>query len=104
MVKSAVDLLATNKKFKDGVLTGMLLAKKIAKDKKYAKTSGKKLHGGFSFKKMLAVAAGPIGWAWLAKQKGKEEKEKEFQKALEEYTTPSSVTPSSNTPDRKSVV
>lgn len=85
MVKSAMNLLATNKQYKNGLLTGMLLARQIAKDKKIAKAAngGRKIKGGFNFKKALAIAAGPLGWAWLAHHNGK--KAKEVQKKLEKY-------------------
>ncbi len=88
MVKSAVELLATDKKYKDGFLAGMILAKKLATDKKNNTTKGgKKLQGGFSFKKALAIAAGPMGWVWLARHKNDEEM-KEMKKKLEKYEPP----------------
>lgn len=88
MVKSAVELLATDKKYKDGFLAGMILAKKLATDKKNNTTKGgKKLQGGFSFKKALAIAAGPMGWVWLARHKNDEEL-KEMKKKLEKYEPP----------------
>ena len=87
MVKSAVELLATDKKFKNGFLAGMILAKKLATEKKNnAAKGGKKLQGGFSFKKALAIAAGPLGWAWLAHHNSK--KAKEVKKKLEKYEPP----------------
>ena len=87
MVKSAVELLATDKKFKNGFLAGMILAKKLATEKKNnAAMGGKKIRGGFSFKKALAIAAGPLGWAWLAHHNSK--KAKEAEKRLEKYEPP----------------
>ena len=68
-----MNLLATNKHFKNGLLTGMILAKKIEQNKKNARLGGKKIKGGFDFKKALAVAAGPLGWVWLAKHNRDEE-------------------------------
>lgn len=81
MTKSALNLLATNKKYKQGVLTGMLLAKHIEKKKK--------LHGGkgISFKKAMAVAAGPMGWIWLATHRN-DDKIKEMQKKLDKLENP----------------
>lgn len=112
MVKSAMNLLATNKQFKNGLLTGMILAKQIAKDKKkalaiapgelgwagidplpnkkLAAAGGKKIKGGFSFKKALAVAAGPLGWLWLAARHKGDKELKEVQKKLEKYEPPAS--------------
>ena len=88
MVKSAVELLATDKKFKNGFLAGMILAKKIATEKKNATQGGKKIKGGsFSFKKALAIAAGPLGWVWLARHKNDEELNK-VKKKLEKYEPP----------------
>ncbi len=85
MPKSAVNLLATNKQFKNGVITGLLLAKKIKDDNK------RKLKGGkISLKKVLAIAAGPLGWVWLARHKNDDEMN-ELKKKLEKYeSTPSS--------------
>lgn len=88
MVKSAVELLATDKKFKNGFLAGMILAKKLATDKKNNTTKGgKSIRDGFSFKKALAIAAGPLGWVWLARHKNDEELKK-VQKKLEKYEPP----------------
>ena len=88
MVKSAVELLATDKFFKNGFLTGMILAKKLADKKKNSmKKGGKKIQGGFSFKKELAIAAGPLGWVWLARHKNDEELN-EVKKRLEKYEPP----------------
>lgn len=90
MVKSAVELLATDKKFKNGFLAGMILAKKLANDKKNNTTKGgKKIRGksGFSFKKALAIAAGPLGWVWLARHKNDKELKK-VQKKLAKYEPP----------------
>lgn len=80
-----MNLLATNKQYKNGLLTGMLLARQFAKDKKIAKAAngGKKIKGGFNFKKALAIVAGPLGWAWLAHHNNK--KAKEAEKKLEKY-------------------
>lgn len=87
MVKSAMNMLATNKQFKNGLLTGMVLAKKIADDKKAVK-GGKRIKGGaFDFKKVLAVAAGPLGWVWLARHKNDQELE-EMKKQLEKIKPP----------------
>lgn len=89
MVKSAVELLATDKIFKNGFLTGMILAKKLADKKKNGMKKGgkKKIQGGFSFKKALAIAAGPLGWVWLARHKNDEELN-EVKNRLEKYEPP----------------
>lgn len=78
MVKTALDLLATNKNYKNGLLTGMILGKQLTKTKKMKGGSW----GGL--KKALAVAAGPLGWVWLARNKNKEEV-KDLKKRLEVY-------------------
>lgn len=142
MVKSAVELLAKDKKFKDGVLAGMLLAKKLATEKKKNTTRGGKkiaitplekmpeglrrkylktfektleklpqglrqryseilkklpqgvresypqLQGGFDFKKALGIAAGPLGWLWLAARHKSDKELKEVKKRLEKYEPP----------------
>lgn len=85
-----MNLLATNKQFKNGLLTGMILAKKIHQDKKNARMGGKNLKGGFDFKKVLAVAAGPLGWVWLAKH-SKDAEIAKLQKEVEKYNLPPST-------------
>lgn len=77
MVKSPVELLATNKNFHKGVLTGMLIAHKVHKKKKY---SGK----GWSFGDTLGVLAGPAGWIYLTGKKIQEAKEKKKEKKKQE--------------------
>ena len=56
MVKSSLDLLATNKNYKKGFLAGVLAGKKMYKHH---------LKGGFDFKRGLAILAGPLGWMYL---------------------------------------
>ena len=83
-----MNMLATNKQFKNGLLTGMILAKQIHNEKKM--TGGRKVNkknNGMTFKKVLAIAAGPLGWVWLARHKSDEEV-KELQKKLEKYESP----------------
>lgn len=78
MVKTGIQKVATNKSFKKGVLTGLLLARKINRNKKKMKG------GGINIKKALAIAAGPLGWVWLARN-GREAEVKELQKRLAKY-------------------
>lgn len=60
MTKSSLGALANNDSFKHGVLTGMVLTKHMAKRKKLKGS-------GISFKRVLGMLAGPVGWALLAK-------------------------------------
>lgn len=60
MTKSSLATLANNDSFKHGVLTGMVLTKHMAKRKKMKGS-------GISFKRVLGMLAGPVGWAILAK-------------------------------------
>lgn len=60
MTKSSLGALANNDSFKHGVLTGMVLTKHMAKRKKLKGS-------GISFKRVLGMLAGPVGWAILAK-------------------------------------
>ena len=78
MVKSALDLLATNKNYRTGVATGMMLAKTISKSKK--------MKGGKSFgwKQAIALLMGPFGWTWLAKH-ANDDQIASLQKRLETY-------------------
>lgn len=77
MPKSSVDLLQTNKNFKNGIITGMMLAKEIRRKKKLKGS-------GFGIKEAIAVAAGPLGWVWLARNKNSEEV-KQLKEKLEKY-------------------
>ena len=82
MTKSAIKLLNSNKQYKNGVLTGLILAKQISKDKKQSKLKGGEIP--MKWKKVLAAVAGPRGWLWLARHAGDEEI-KNLQKKLSKY-------------------
>ena len=85
MTKSSLASLANNDSFKHGVLTGMVLTKHMAKRKKLKGS-------GISFKRVLGMLAGPVGWAILAKH--------DYDKAealKKQYSSPKPKIPTSTT-------
>jgi len=85
--KETAKLLATNPTYKQGLLTGMLLTKKIfSKHNGSGKIRGGKMTGGSFvdfFRKALQVAAGPFGWMLLVNDV-KDKKMQELKDKLKE--------------------
>lgn len=95
MTKSAVKLLDTNKHYKNGVLTGLVLAKQISKAKKQSKLKGGEMP--VTAKKVLAALAGPWGWLWLAKHNS--DKNKELEEKLKKYEPDPEIDPAVDDPN-----